>query len=71
MPSAMKCKFEKCTGNLKPDDNPKTPKGLFRCIKCKSLFRQMQSGHLALVINNFDVREHKVISLKELKAKKA
>jgi len=48
----MKCKFEKCTGILKPDDNPKTPKGLFRCTKCKSLFRENSSGNLMVVINN-------------------
>lgn len=68
----MRCVFDKCTGNLKPDDNPKTPKGLFRCTKCKSLFRKMQAtGNLVVVTNLFAVREQKNIPYKELKAKKA
>jgi hypothetical protein len=66
----LKCLFSKCTGNLKPSDNGKTPKGLFTCIKCHSVFiRMIQSGKLVIVTNLFSSYNDKVIPLKELKKK--
>jgi len=65
-------KCSKCGGKLKPTDNPKTPKGLFTCQKCKSIFREGTDGFLMLVTNNFSVYndKQKPIPLKELKKAK-
>jgi hypothetical protein len=70
--SKLKCQFEKCGGVLMPNDNDKTPKGLFKCKKCKSIFRMMiDNKKLVLVTNLFTVTYNsKPISLKELKANK-
>lgn len=68
--SKLKCLFEGCGGALMPNDNGKSPKGVFKCKKCKSVFRMMiDSKKLALVTNMFTVREFKPIPLKEIKAK--
>ena len=66
----MKCYFDKCTGNLKPADNGKSPIGVFQCNKCNSKFRKMiQTGKLAIITDLFSTRNQKSISLKELKKK--
>jgi hypothetical protein len=66
----MKCRFDCCSGILKPSDNGKSPEGVFQCSKCKSKFRKMKdTGTLVTVTNLFTTRNEKPISVKELKIK--
>ena len=63
--SKIQCEFEKCGGVLMPNDNGKSPKGLYKCKKCKSIFRMMiKTKNLVIVTNMFTKRDVKPIPLK-------
>ena len=69
------CLIVECKGKLRASDNyPKTPKGLFRCTKCGSVFRMihgLRGNHLVTVTNNFYNQPTKQIKTKSGKKSKS